>query len=74
MTATHKHRCKKCRTVWQHGNRRTITRAELATGVAETDREHRCPACGKTERNVYTGKRKAQFRHTHTLTVRMDAA
>jgi predicted RNA-binding Zn-ribbon protein involved in translation (DUF1610 family) len=78
---THKHRCRKCRTIWQHGKPR-MTKEQVMKAQRDPvfkkqllrDTEHECPACGEPEFAPYAGSRKAQFQHTHTRTRRLNVS
>jgi hypothetical protein len=52
----HKHKCKKCRTIWEHPE------MTVALGDSVVDETHTCPKCGRYEENHYTGRRKPQFK------------
>ncbi len=51
----HKHRCKKCDTVWEH---------EIPQ-CSNHIRAHRCPSCGKFESARYFGLKKPEFTNHH---------
>lgn len=60
MENRHKHRCRKCDTIWEH-----------ADSCAGRDAAHKCPRCGEDEWFAYHGDRDAEYRDHH---LKQDAA
>lgn len=42
----HKHKCKSCKTIWEHERDGSVSEEEY-------NRRHNCPQCGKNQRGVY---------------------